>query len=160
MDANRVLQINPELADGYKLRGAAHQELGQFAEAERDWSKAVELAPADIESRCSLAALHYVRGNLDSAVEECQKAIELDPASVRALFTLGSVHFVRGEFSEAVSKYSEVIRLGEKSDDPMVASAYYARGKAYQQKADADIGAAIKRGLGPNGQWPRNGESE
>jgi tetratricopeptide (TPR) repeat protein len=92
-------------------------------------------------------------------VEECQKAIELDPASVRALFTLGSVHFVRGELGEAISTYSEVIRLGEKVDDPLVASAYYARGKAYQSKAEADFAAAIKRGLDSSGKWPTDSEA-
>lgn len=106
--------------------GTQAQELaqaGKLAEALRDCTRALEIAPDLVETYALRAQIHYHSGRLTQAADDCTAAIERG-------FRHPEVYFIRavaldgaGRFEEAIADCSMALHL-----DPHHASAYNSRG--------------------------------
>ena len=78
--AKRALDLDPNLADAHSAQGAVLMNIDfNFAEAEAEYRRALELAPQNAAVTSNLATLIAVLGRLDEAVALKQQAIALDP---------------------------------------------------------------------------------
>ncbi|MFH2201577.1 MAG: tetratricopeptide repeat protein [Elusimicrobiota bacterium] len=93
------------------LGGDRHFEAGRYAEAIKLYRKALELDPADADTRNDLGlALHYT-GRSEEAVKELVEATETEPSFKNAWLSLGFVLTSLGRNEEARPALRHVIEL-------------------------------------------------
>ena len=112
-----VLHLTDEIsrsespANEYFLRGNAYLDAGQFAEAARDYSSAIELDPTNSVYFNNLGlALRYME-QFDAAIEAYDKAIALDPGYRDAFTNRGVVLADRGDLNLAVEDFGRAIDI-------------------------------------------------
>ena len=112
-----VLHLTDEIsrsgspANEYFLRGNAYLDAGEFTEAARDFSSAIELNSANPVYYNNLGlALRYME-RFDSAIEAYDRAIELDPEYRDAYTNRGVVLADKGDLDLAVSDFGRAIDL-------------------------------------------------
>ena len=167
-------------AEEFLTRGISRLNNKQYAEAERDFNKAVELNPklaeayfwraqvqlddektfADydkaIELKPDFAMAYYKRGLRKSftdnkaALIDYTKSIELDPKIPDAFLARALVYLLANNYKSAIADYTKLIEL--KPDG----SSYYVRGTAYLDSGDnlraiADLTKSIE--LDPGYYW-------
>ena len=96
-------------AAAYEAR--ASQALGarQWAEAETNLRKAIELAPGNAFSRLNLGTALYMQGNADGALEQYREAVKLSPTLARAHFSIGVLMESRGQDADAIKAFNAAI---------------------------------------------------
>ena len=127
----KAIELNPQYADAYILRGSAYVDLGDYQKAIEDLNKAIELNPKD-------AGAHYLRGivygrfaNYRQAIKDYNKAIELNPKHASAYINRGDAYNDLGNHQQAIKDYSRAIKLNTKD-----AEAYFNRGNTYGRLSD------------------------
>ena len=78
-EALRAIQLDATLPDGYATLGFKDVLSGHLDEAERQFQKALALAPNSALTRDWHALLEISRGRLDAGMAEYAKAAEIDP---------------------------------------------------------------------------------
>ncbi len=98
----------------YRGRGLARAELGRYAGAIEDFTKALEMGPT--------SAVQAYRGWMHLGVDapklaqrDFELAIELDPKNGDAYSGRGMVHASQGRYREATRDAAEAVRLGPPS---------------------------------------------
>ncbi len=76
--ADKAVQLAPDHAESFLVRGYAHLASERFAEAERDFQKALELDPTYGRAYHYLARAHYHQGHIERALENFDKATAHD----------------------------------------------------------------------------------
>ncbi len=72
----KVIELNPDDADGWSSRGAAYFKLGQWDKAVADYAKAIELKPDDPTHRNTLAFAYWERGGVLQAEGRWPEAVK------------------------------------------------------------------------------------
>ncbi len=86
----RAMQLAPDRADSHLARGYAHMASKRYAEAERDFLKAIELDPGKAIAHHYMARSAYHRGQMETALKYFAQAAALDPEDYESpLLTLG-----------------------------------------------------------------------
>jgi len=70
--ANDVLTRHPTNADAYTYRGYAYARLGQIAEADKDFKRALLIDPAHLGANKYLADSYLQAGDISRAIEQMQ----------------------------------------------------------------------------------------
>ena len=117
------IQNKTRSADSYFHRGLAKFNLGQYAEAIEDYSKAIELDPDLAEAYNNLGLANFALGQNAESIEEFNKAIDLKPDVATGFNNRGFVKSSLGQYAEAIKDYNKAIEL-----DPDLAEAYNNRG--------------------------------
>jgi Flp pilus assembly protein TadD len=129
---------------GHKLVGS-----GNYTDAVKAFSKAIELNPKDVSAYKSRGIAYAKLGNTQQAINDYNKAIELNPKDVSAYKSRGIAYRELGNYQQAVNNFNKDIEL-----HPKGAWAYNGRGLAYAdlgnyQQAINDYNKAIE--LDPKG---------
>ena len=114
------------------LRGAAHERAGRWPMAERDMSKALELAPEEPEVLNYLGYSWVDRGErLQQAMGMIERAARLRPRSGAIVDSLGWAHYRLGNFSEAVTRLERAAELepGDPTINDHLGDAYWRAGR-------------------------------
>lgn len=143
-----AIKLNPNFASPYSNRGAAYCEIGNYAQAWEDCTKALSfnLDYVDVEAYSTRGAANFGLGNYSQAIEDCTKSIQLNPKYVYSYYNRGISYYKLKDYTRAVEDLTKVIELS-----PNSSVAYYNRGLAYKNmgessKANADFNKA--RSLG------------
>jgi len=96
----------------YFARGITLEREGRWAEAERDFRKALELSP-DQPSVLNYLGYSYVemRENLDEALDMIQRAVAARPFDGYIRDSLGWVYYRLGRYEEAVGEMERAVEL-------------------------------------------------
>jgi tetratricopeptide (TPR) repeat protein len=115
---SKALERQPENIEVLNSRGVTHNELGNFVEAEADFTKALEL----MQKR--MADLYENRGysklkmrEFSSSINEFHKALEFNSELISAKINLGVAHKRAGNSQEAFEIYNSVIESGAKVEN-------------------------------------------
>ena len=130
----RALELDPNVADAWLLRAVQKENTGQYAEAEADFLKALEVEP-------NYALAHHWYANylddssarLDEAFVHAFKAVELDPLSSIDQLELGDVYQKLGQFDEAEKHYQAVL-----DRDPTFSTAFQYMGLLMEETGRFD----------------------
>ncbi len=76
----RVVELDPENAQAWKLLGDVHYRLHDLEQALRDLQRAAELAPDSAEIYYSLSFIYGEMGLTEEAAEAMEKAVSLNPS--------------------------------------------------------------------------------
>jgi len=103
----KAFEIDPDLPEAHALRGLFAWFDDDFAQAEAENRKAIELNPNLAESYENLALLESSMGALDESIRLMEKARELNPLSPLVPF-LGQLYFYRGREEEALALWAKI----------------------------------------------------
>jgi len=119
--AKRALALDPNLADSHLAQGVVLMNNDfNFAAAEAEYRRALELAPQNAGVTSNLATLIAVLGRLDEAVALKQQAIALDPLRAASHVGLATNLTALGRYDEAEAAVRKAIAL-----QPQSAQNYY-----------------------------------
>ncbi|MGB0524914.1 MAG: tetratricopeptide repeat protein [Flammeovirgaceae bacterium] len=76
---NQLIELFPEEASGYMLKGDAFKEMGKHQDAKRVYLKASRLADDPEEAFYNLALIYRAELKLEKAQKYCKKALSLLP---------------------------------------------------------------------------------
>jgi serine/threonine protein kinase/Tfp pilus assembly protein PilF len=118
----RAIELNPRYETAHQWYGSFLGDVGRYEEAIAELKRAVELDPLSLIINTNLADYLYVARRYDDAIEQYKKTIDIYPESRLPLNWLGIVYLKKGMLEEAVEIF-------EKTDYPLLTSAYTALGK-------------------------------
>ena len=134
-DASRLIQLHPDLPEGYQNRARAHHLIGNHAREIADLSRYIELRPDDHKAYRTRAVAH---GNLgeetgdtaefSKAIDDLTRAMELEPQVID--FDSRANCLIRlGEFDRAIPDFTRVI---DWNSEQWSTIAILKRGMAYE----------------------------
>lgn len=107
----QIIQINPQNALVYNLRGDAFYRLGDYQKAQADASQAILLNPQD-------ANAYYDRGfslrelkKYSEAIADFTSAIKLNPQNAYAYYGRGIAYSQMKQYKQAIEDFSKAIAL-------------------------------------------------
>src|SRR6184192_2698447 len=114
--AKRALDLDPNLADAHLAQGAILEYIDfNFAAAEAELRRALELAPQDAQLISNFANLVVTLGRLDEAVTLQKRAIALEPLRSQSYLNLALYLIPLGRYDEAEAALRKVIELQPQS---------------------------------------------
>ena len=104
--AERALRLDDSLAEAHSAMGGILGAQREWAGAEREFKRAIELDPRN-------ATTHYLYGfivlakecRLDEAVGELKKSLETDPLALAVNTNLGYLYFWQRQYDRALQQY-------------------------------------------------------
>jgi tetratricopeptide (TPR) repeat protein len=105
-----LLAKQPESAHLYGLRGRAALVQGRIEDAEKDFARALELAPEDGAALSGLALLERQRGDLPKAIETMKQAAKASPQSPEYGYMAARMTLDLGDRAEARKMFESVLR--------------------------------------------------
>jgi eukaryotic-like serine/threonine-protein kinase len=124
--AIRALQIDPDLAEAHATLGYVKHYDWQWADAEGELRRALELNPSYGLGHVWYANLLVSQKRRDEAMAEVRKAEGLDPLSMVVLTNVGWTLDLSNRVPEAVAAYQRALSL-----DPDYIQAHWRLGDAY-----------------------------
>ena len=113
--AATALRLDESLADAHRsLAVISGRERWQWAEADRAFQRALELAPNDVTTLRMYSFYLAHTGRPAQGFPIAQLAASLDPVSVPAQLNLGVVLYIAGRADEAVRQFEEVLDLDDR----------------------------------------------
>jgi tetratricopeptide (TPR) repeat protein len=117
--ARRAVELDDSLADAHRaLAFAEMYGTWDFAAAERDFHRAIELNPKDPETRRWYANAIGVSGRFGESLDQMDKALALDPTSHATLADKGLMLHLAGRTSEGTELLKEVERSAPEFRSP------------------------------------------
>src|SRR5271154_1739714 len=132
--ASRALTIDESLPEAHATLAAADDEDWDWAAAEREYQRALELDPKNARTHV-LYAIHLENmGKLDEMTVHLRRAVELDPLNLNGLDNLAESYLYTRQFPEAIEQAKKVIEI-----DPNYANAHMHLSEAYLQTGKYDL---------------------
>jgi serine/threonine-protein kinase len=140
--AERALAIDDTLAEAHASLAIVLEDYDwKFAEAEREYRRAIELNPKCALARQRLGQLLAEMGRFEESRAEQLAALELDPLSLNVNMSLGSLHFLSRDYDAAIEQLRRTLDL-----DPTYEQATGLLGWIYVQRGAYD--EAVRTWLG------------
>ena len=107
---------------------------GNYTDAEKAYSKAIELNPRDSVAYYNRGNAYYKLGNYQQAIKDYNRAIELNPQYANAHYNRGTAYSNIGDYQQAIKDYNKAIEL-----NPQYEKAYYNRGVTYAKLGNTKL---------------------
>lgn len=114
--AARMVQIQPEAAQGPARLGRVHALMGDHAAAERFWRQALLARPGDPDMLVGLGLALRFLGREREAEDTFRQALAAS-AGFQARRELGLLYYWQGRYAEAAAELRTAIRLGATDRD-------------------------------------------
>jgi Flp pilus assembly protein TadD len=111
---------HPEFAEAHNYLGVAYARLGRPQDAERAFTRVLELDPSSASASNNLGSLFLERGDDAKAVLHLKRALELDPSSASASNGLGVAHARAGDLESAIAAWRRAVELSPTQYDAML----------------------------------------
>lgn len=109
-----LLVILPDVAEIHQNLGYIHAQRKDWASAEADYTKALELSPGNAASMTALAAVYEGLGQHDKALAMTQKAAAADPGNALAQFNRGVFLLNANQGAEAIPAFEAALAANPK----------------------------------------------
>jgi TolB-like protein/Tfp pilus assembly protein PilF len=127
--ALKALQLDDTLAEAYVSLGFYRLQVWDWAGAEREYRRAIELNFNYAVAHQRYATYLRIKGNLDEAKIEIRRALEIDPLATSVNLNLGLILYFARQFDQAIEHLLGVVELF-----PNLGAAHFYLGVAYGQK--------------------------
>ncbi|MEK7407381.1 MAG: tetratricopeptide repeat protein, partial [Acidobacteriota bacterium] len=124
--AKKAIEIDDQLAEGHAALGFAKLYDWDWAGAELELRRALELNPSYASARVWHASSLIIRQRFDEGIAEVERARELDPLSLITQTQVGWMYKLAGRDEEAIAQYLKVLAV-----DPNYPWALYQLGGSY-----------------------------
>lgn len=115
-------------AAAYETRASKAMEERQWAEAVVNLRKAIEIAPANAQTRLNLGTALYLQQDPNGALEQYEAALRLSPGLAQAHFGVGVIMEGRGMDREAIDAFEAAV-----TSDPQYAEAQFSLANALRR---------------------------
>lgn len=143
-----AIELDPELAEAYVLRGSVYEFMEDHEQAIADFEKAIELKPEESSYVGTLALIYWTQGDLETALDIADQAIELDPEEEEFYNNRALIRATDGDFEGALDDMEELEEFAdgeELSPHLLDTRAYiYMKMEAYDD-AKEDYDAALAK---------------
>ena len=131
--ATKALSLDPQLGEAHAaLAGVLLYDDWDFAGAEREYKRAIELSPSYAEAHHQYSHLLLVLGRINESFIESKKFLELDPVSESPVGHLGYHYLYARQYDEAIQQYQKDLQLYPDATHGAqrikLADAYYEKG--------------------------------
>ena len=122
----QALSLDSKLAAAHICMGTVGNGTGQYAQAAREFERALDSEPTSDDAYRGLAFVFQRMGKLPDAERTYRRAIELRPRYWASYNWLGAFYYHQGRYAEAAEMFSQVVALA-----PDSIRGYYNLGAAY-----------------------------
>lgn len=134
----RVVELDPGMMRAYDLLGLCHDYLGQFDEAIKSYSRAVELNRLQAKPSpwppLNLSVSLVSVNRLDEAEKRLREALGYDAHLAQGHYQLGRVLEMRQQDQAAIQSLKQAAAL-----DPTYAEPHYLLGRVYQRQGEDQL---------------------
>ena len=131
--ALKAIDLDASLAEPHTALGYILAEEWDWAAAQKEFQRALELDPGYVIGLYQYAFYLSVMGKHDEAIPVAQKAVGLDPLSSIVLYRAGRVEFQARRYDEAIALFRRILELNP--NDPL---GLYGLGLAYEAQGKFD----------------------
>jgi TolB-like protein/Flp pilus assembly protein TadD len=148
--AERAIAIDDSLGEGHTSLGYANLNLWNWAEAEKELKKGIELNPNYATAHKFYGNFLFDVGRFDEGVAEFKRAQELEPLSLIVSANLAETYLTTGNVNAAFEQCQRAVEL-----DPnwyyvrqLLALAYLKQGRHAESVAEAERSVELSKRLG------------
>ncbi len=139
LNFNRVVDLQPDFAEAYRMRGRAYVQQSNPDQAVRDFTRLAELLPRDTLALVERGFARLDQKDYAGAIADADRAIAIDPKLARAYNLRGTATRAAGDPAKAVEDFSKAVELEPDLDNYFQRAATYQRiGKHAMAIADFD----------------------
>jgi serine/threonine-protein kinase len=149
--AQKAIELDPVIADAYVAMGYMRMNFDwDWAGAEKDFKKALELNPHSPLALDGIANLFEFQRRFIDAIAMSKKALELDPLSPALHHDLGANYSWAGEFDRAISHFRKALELDRNFlwAHPGLGMAYLFMGRTNEAMAEFEAARQLAS------EWP------
>lgn len=132
-DLGRALELEPDNAATYAVRGAIHTAQRRYDDALDDLDRALELEPDDTFALARRSEVYRMKGRYHDALRDLSRALELEPDNPTTLVARGDLHTGQGRYDDAVPDFNRALEL-----EPDNLTALASRGGIYAEQGRYD----------------------
>ena len=117
-------------------------------------TKLIKIKPNEAESYSYRGCVYYNQKKYDAAIKDFSRAVKLNPNLYKSYSNRGIAYYELKNYDAAIKDFSKAIELTPNTYYYLVGSAYYWRGKCYEQlgnNAQAQVDFDKAKELGYNG---------
>ena len=126
MAANKSIDLDDKLAAGHYVLGLAKMWDFDWAGAEEEYEKVLDLEPGNADALRSKGFLYRCIGRFDEAIQLTKRSITFDPIKPATYFNFGQLLYHTNHLDEAVASYKKALEL-----NPQFPRAHIFLGKVY-----------------------------
>ena len=142
--AGRAIALDPELPDGYAVRGMSRLWLHWDRKgAEEDLHRAVDLNPSFAQAHQYLSTVLTVQGRMSEAIAASQRAAQLDPLSPISTTTVGYRFYYAGHHEEALRAFGRALEIAPDFASALLGQAQVLRALGRAEEALAAVERAV-----------------
>ena len=144
--ALKALELDDSLAEAHRsLAAIIGDHYWQWADADRHYRRALELAPNDASIVRSYGFYLAYTGHPLEALPFAEQARRLDPVSPNARMTLGTVLYLARRFDDAVREFEETLDLDQHAAlaHALLGLTYISKGMPDRAVAEAQTARAL-----------------
>jgi DNA-binding winged helix-turn-helix (wHTH) protein/TolB-like protein/Flp pilus assembly protein TadD len=127
--ALKAVELDGSLGDGHALLGYIKKWEWDWSGAEKEFKRALELAPNSVEANSIYASYLTDIGRTDEGIVYKKRAQELDPMTPEASGHLANSYFMSRQYDKAIELFVKTVEM-----DPNLAPAHSRLGQVYLQK--------------------------
>ena len=106
-----ALDLNPNLDVVHTAMGDLRFEIGEYADAEASYLRALEIVPNSVEALAGLGNTYARQQNMEAAEQRFRQAVGRQPGDWSAYHLLGNFLYNSGRYLEAAEEYKRVVAL-------------------------------------------------
>lgn len=135
LDLNRQAAERPEDPIPLVSLGHVYRLLGQPAEANRFYKKALDLDPENFHLNMFSALTHFQQEDFEGAYKQLSHALEIQPGDVSALVARGQILMLMHRFEEAHDDLEKAVMLAPKNRQALMALSFVDHALGQNEKA-------------------------
>ncbi len=132
-NCTKAIELAPDLASVYALRGKLFQLNGNHTRAWADCRKALELDPSEPLALCTTGYLHHEDGDFEAALEAYNKGMRGSEGLPEDFHNRGWLRRIFGDYELALADFNRAVELA-----PRVGEVYCQRGITRRFAGDVD----------------------
>ena len=110
-DAEKALEIDPQLGNAHIALARIHQYHWRGTQARQAYEKGIELAPNNVGLLRGFAWFNSVAGDHEYAIELAERAVQLDPNNAKSHAELGQRNTFAGNWDAAYAAHRRAVEL-------------------------------------------------
>ena len=122
----RALAIDDTLAEAHAVLGAVHDGDWEWAAAEREFQRALELNPNNARTHVLYAGHLKFLGRMKEAFEHLRRAIDLDPLNLNGIDNLAEAYIYARQYAQSIEESKKLLEM-----DPTFVTAHLHLAYAY-----------------------------
>ena len=111
---NKAINLKPDFAMAYALRGHVYSELVRYEEAIEDYTKAISLDPNSPDFYYNRAHVYTELEDYDAAILDLTESIKRAPDHANSFYLRGYSYYKIDRIEEALEDYTKACELGDR----------------------------------------------